>query len=94
MTSLTEAHIGFIIKDLHAKGLILESLHDELIDHICSAVEDQMNEGVRFRDAYDSVLGKFGNITGILDTQETTLRFENLTSRNMGETTSRLPCAV
>jgi len=83
MTQLTNDHIDYITKDLHYRGLVLDSLKDEMIDHVCSAVEARMNENVRFIDAYHEVLKSFGSTGGIRQTQKQTLQFENKKTKAM-----------
>ena len=39
---LTQDHIAFIIRDLNHRGVILDGFQDEVIDHVCSAVEKEM----------------------------------------------------
>lgn len=80
---LTEEHISYIRKDLGYRGVVLEGFHDEVIDHICSAVEAEMNKGKRFIDAYHEVLRSFGNTAGLRETQQQTLRSENQTAKIM-----------
>ena len=58
---ITDEHISYIIKDLNYRGVIAEEVHDELIDHVCSAVEKKMGEGKKFIDAYHDVLRSFGH---------------------------------
>jgi putative ABC transport system permease protein len=71
---LNNEHINFIIKDLHQRGIILEDFQDEVIDHVCTAVEDKMSEGLRFADAYHDVVQSFGNTPGLQKIQSDTLR--------------------
>jgi len=80
---LTDDHISYIIKDLHYRGLVLESLHDEMIDHVCALVEEKMVAGARFIDAYHHVLRSFGSTAGIRRTQKETLQFEYQKPKNM-----------
>jgi len=75
--NLNDDHIQFIIKDLHKRGLLLDDLKDEIIDHVCSAVEERMNSGVRFVDAYDKVIETFGNTSGLQQTQKETAMLQN-----------------
>ncbi len=56
MPQLTTEHINYIIKDLHYRGLVYEPLQNELVDHICSSVETEMEQGKKFIDAYQEVL--------------------------------------
>jgi len=80
---LTDSHIDYIIKDLNYRGVIASEIQDELIDHLCSAVEDNMRTGQRFIDAYHSALKTFGYYHGLHAVQEQTLKIENKRARNM-----------
>jgi putative ABC transport system permease protein len=75
--TLKSEHIDFIIKDLHHRGLLLEGLKDEVVDHVCSAVERELEAGVRFVDAYNKVINTFGGSEGLQQTQDLTIRSEN-----------------
>lgn len=74
---LSNDHIAYIIKDLHYRGIVHEGLEEELVDHICSAVEKQLEEGVRFIDAYHTVLKKFGHTAGLRETQKQALQVQH-----------------
>lgn len=74
---LGEEHIDYIIKDLHRRGLLLEGLSDELVDHVCSAVELKMANGKRFVDAYEEVIATFGGSQGLQETQDLTIHSRN-----------------
>lgn len=74
---LTEDHISYIIKDLNYRGIVADGIQDELIDHIGSAVEDEMQKGSRFIDAYHQVLQKFGHTAGLRKTQQEIIYHEN-----------------
>ena len=81
--NLSEQHINFIIKDLHHRGLVVDEIQDELIDHVCSSVESKLNEGKRFAEAYEEVIGEFGQEPGLLETQSKVIQSENKTTRIM-----------
>ena len=74
---LGNEHIDYIIKDLNFRGLVLDGLQDEVIDHVCTSVERRMETGERFIDAYHQVLKSFGSTSGLRETQRQTLQFEN-----------------
>jgi putative ABC transport system permease protein len=74
---LTDEHIGYIIKDLHYRGIVAEGVQDELIDHVCSAVEAEMKGEKKFIDAYQAVIQAFGNNEGLFKTQYETIQSEN-----------------
>lgn len=77
MPQLTTEHINYIIKDLHYRGLVYEPLQNELVDHICSSVETEMEQGKKFIDAYQEVLKSFGHTKGLRETQRQTIHSEN-----------------
>lgn len=56
---LKESQIEFIEQDLRDRGIIYHELHEDLVDHICSAVEERMNSGASFGDAYHEALKPF-----------------------------------
>lgn len=74
---MTRDHIDYIIKDLHQRGIVVEGIEGELIDHVCSAVEKEMESNVRFLDAYQLVLRSFGHTTGLRDIQKETVLTEH-----------------
>lgn len=83
MPQLTHDQVSYIIKDLHHRGLVLDSLKEEMIDHVCSAVENKVLRGVRFIEAYEDVLRSFGDSTGLYEIQKQTLLVENQKPGNM-----------
>src|SRR5690606_16913773 len=74
---LNAEHIAYIIKDLHYRGIVAEGIQDELVDHVCSATENRMQQGHRFIDAYHDVLKSFGYTQGLRKAQFETLHAEN-----------------
>lgn len=80
---LTGEHIDFIIKDLNYRGLIAQEIQDELIDHICSAVEAEMAGGKNFIAAYHQVLSAFGHQSGLLAIQEKVIESETTKTKGM-----------
>lgn len=80
---LTADHIDYITKDIQYRGIVVDGLKDELIDHICSAVETEMQSGKRFIDAYHEVLKSFGHTGGLREIQTQTLKVENQKTKIM-----------
>jgi len=80
---LTEDHISYIIKDLNYRGIVAEGIQDELIDHVCSAVEEELKREKRFIDAYHTVLKKFGHTAGLRNTQKQVIQTENKKPKDM-----------
>jgi len=60
----------YMINDLNYRGIVADSIEDELIDHVCSAVEEEMSKGEKFIDAYDKVLKSFGHTGRLRETQK------------------------
>ena len=77
MARLNAGHIDHIIKDLNFRGIVLEGFQDEVIDHVCSAVEAEMDKGKNFIEAYQVVLKSFGHTAGLREMQKETLQLEN-----------------
>src|SRR5688572_21254454 len=80
MAGLAKDHINYIIKDLHHRGIVVEGFDDEIIDHVCTGVEEQMRSGKKFIDAYLTTLRSFGNIDGLLETQQQVIQIRTKTS--------------
>jgi len=80
---LNGEHTNYIIKDLTYRGIIADEFQDEVIDHICSAVEKEIQNGLRFIDAYHKVLRSFGHNAGLRETQNQILQTSNKTIRIM-----------
>ena len=76
MSELTKDHINYIIKDLHYRGIVLEGFDDEIVDHICAGVEEQMMTGKRFIDAYTITLQAFGDTDGLQETQKEIIKLQ------------------
>src|SRR5688572_19770995 len=80
MAGLTKDHIDYIIKDLHRRGIVLEGFDDEIIDHVCTGVEERMRSGKKFIDAYSATLRSFGNTGGLRETQNQIIQIRTKTS--------------
>lgn len=80
MAELTKDHIDYIIKDLHYRGIVLEGFEDEIVDHVCAGVEEQMRSGKKFIDAYEVTLRSFGNTDGLLEIQKKVIQIRTKTS--------------
>ena len=83
MKTLSYSYVAFIINDLKKRGLFYENLNEEIIDHICTSVEEKVNEGERFAEAYQAVLEDFGSSSGLIEIQQQTIQATNLNLRIM-----------
>lgn len=80
---LTDEHIDYIIKDLHYRGIVAEGIEEELLDHVCSATEQKINDGKKFIEAYHEVLKSFGHTGGLRETQKRTIESKKIRSKGM-----------
>lgn len=74
MAELTEQQIEFVSEEIHVRGVNLNSLHDDLLDHICTSIERKMDEGLNFDSAFVQTIKLFGP-NGLMQVQNQTLLF-------------------
>ncbi|HOT88540.1 MAG TPA: hypothetical protein PL028_03230, partial [Bacteroidales bacterium] len=72
MQDLTSANIEIIIAEVSKANISFSHLRDELIDHICCEVENEMQNGISFENAFEKVKKIIGN-KGLKKVQENTL---------------------
>ena len=59
MYCLSDQQIDFILADLGRRGITTESLQNDLLDHICIIVEQNLEAGGDFHRLYTSVIRSF-----------------------------------
>ena len=59
MQSLNEQQIDFILGDIHARGVRLESLQYDLLDHVCVLIEQQLEKEEDFEQCYEATIRAF-----------------------------------
>ena len=79
MHKITDDQIDFIISDFAKRGVVLEDLRDNLLDHMCCIIENEMTESDNFYQFYDAVLPRFFNkkLSEIQIETENLIRFKN-----------------
>jgi MFS family permease len=85
MAELSLHNIDRIARDVRKENIILTHLADELIDHLCCDVEQEMAGGMDFPDAYRRVKEKMG-YRRLKEIQEETLYAVDTKYRNMKKT--------
>lgn len=85
MYELTYLNIEFLKKEVSKSGITFSHLQEDLIDHVCCDVEAEMNNGLPFEKAYESVILKIG-IGGLQRIQEDTLYLIDKNYRTMKKT--------
>lgn len=73
---LTDQQILIVEKRLQETGLQYQALQEELLDHICCAIEDKLTEGYPFQDAQSVVFQAFGK-NGIKELEQQTIHLLN-----------------
>jgi hypothetical protein len=59
MYRLSEQQIDFILDDIRARGVEMESLQHDLLDHICCIIEARLEENGDFGRFYENVITTF-----------------------------------
>lgn len=59
MYKISDEQIDYIINDIRARGVEMESLQNDLVDHVCCIVEQQLEATGDFERFYDSVIKTF-----------------------------------
>lgn len=79
MVSVTDEQLDFILNDIIARGIILEDLQENLLDHICCIVENEMNTEDDFFKFYEHILPRFftDELREIQDETDKLLTFKN-----------------
>jgi hypothetical protein len=72
MPELSLHHIDQISRDISRQEITFSHLLEDLIDHVCCDVEDEMRKGMSFTDAYQRVKQKMGS-RRLKEIQEETL---------------------
>jgi hypothetical protein len=59
MYSLNEQQLDFILADVKARGVRLEGLQYELLDHICVIIEQRLEKEEDFEECYEATISAF-----------------------------------
>ncbi|MCE3259015.1 MAG: hypothetical protein K0S12_656 [Bacteroidetes bacterium] len=59
MYSLSDKQIDFILNDIRARGVEMEDLQLNLLDHICCIIENDLETDGNFEDFYHTTIKKF-----------------------------------
>jgi hypothetical protein len=59
MVSLTDEQVDFIQKEIESHGISLPDLQANLIDHMCTIIENEMSENDDFHSFFYSILPRF-----------------------------------
>ncbi len=82
MPELSIQNIERVTHDVKKQEIVFSHLFDELIDHICCDIENEMQDGLTFYEAYNKVKQKMGS-RRLKEIQEETLYAVDTKYRNM-----------
>lgn len=85
MYSLSNKEINHVVKMVDNAEITFSHLRDDLIDHLCCDIENEIDDGKDFQNAYEKVSEKAG-LRGLKQIQEDTLLLINKRYRFMKNT--------
>ncbi len=59
--TIIDNNVERIESDLKKRGLTYDRLIDDVLDHVCCLVEEQMESGIDFESSYSGVLDSIGD---------------------------------
>lgn len=59
MYRISDEQVNYILSDIRKRGVAMEDLQYNLLDHICCILEQEMNEGDDFETNYQQVVKRF-----------------------------------
>ena len=59
MFKLNDTHIDFIRSDIQSRGVTTDALIDDIVDHVCCLLEQQVREETEFKAIYSDIIQKF-----------------------------------
>jgi len=82
MNKLSDENIDFIYLEISKKGITMEVLLDEMVDHVCCCIEPEILKGTDFMTAYNNFIQNIDNSV-FKNIQHQTLLSTNLKFQNM-----------
>jgi hypothetical protein len=86
MAELTEPQIDLISAYIKQHGVAHDELHDDLLDHVCTSIENLMDQGHSFEDAFQQTIKLFGP-GGLKQVQQQTFNLLTEMNENMKKVT-------
>lgn len=79
MFKVNDEHIDFILNDIEARGVVLEDLQYNLLDHMCCIIEEELAQNGDFDSFYKKLLPRFfkDNLKEIQEETDNLLIFKN-----------------
>jgi hypothetical protein len=59
MHRVTDVQVDFILNDIRKRGIETEDVRDNILDHVCCIIENEMPEGKDFYGFYEDTIAQF-----------------------------------
>jgi hypothetical protein len=59
MAIVKDEHIDFILNDISSKGVVINDLKENILDHVCCILEKEMPDDADFYDFYEEIIPRF-----------------------------------
>lgn len=59
MHNVTDDEIEFILNDITKKGVLIEDVRYNILDHVCCIIENELPIGGNFKEFYENTIARF-----------------------------------
>jgi hypothetical protein len=59
MHKITGNQVDFILDDIEKRGVTTEDVRDNILDHVCCIIENEMNSEANFKEFYRNTIARF-----------------------------------
>ena len=79
MVKVSDEQVDFILREIEARGVTIEDLQWNLLDHMCCIIENEMSETDNFDQFFQGLLPRFfnDNLREIQEETELLLTFKH-----------------
>ncbi len=79
MYKITDNEIDFILNDISKRGIKTDDVRDNILDHVCCMIENEMKMGTNFKEFYKNTISQFylNNLSEIEEETQLLLTFKH-----------------
>jgi len=59
MYNITDNQVDFILDDIEKRGIVTEDVRYNILDHVCCIIENEMENGMDFKEFYKNTIARF-----------------------------------
>mgnify|MGYP000926481524 FL=1 len=59
MYKITDEQVDFILEDISKRGIVTEDVRNNILDHVCCIIENEMNLEHNFIEFYEGAITQF-----------------------------------